>query len=220
MRWASAPFGWAEGVVIPVRLPRLSMRAPRLSPGTSRLLDRLWIVLVVVVTAAVAAYAAVILSHTLDTADALKVLGLGAITLVRVLVLIAIATLIWVPIGVWVGLRPAWAERIQPFAQFLAAFPANVLFPVAVVTIVALNLNPDIWLSPLMVLGTQWYILFNVIAGASALPTDLKEAGAIFGVRSWQWWRQIGLPGIFPTMSPARSPPRAVPGTPRSSPNR
>ena len=124
--------------------------------------------------------------------------GLGAITLARVLVLIAIATVIWVPIGVWIGLRPAWAERVQPFAQFLAAFPANVLFPGAVVTIVAFHLNPDIWLSPLMVLGTQWYILFNVIAGASALPTDLREAGAIFGVRSWQWWRQIGLPGIFP----------------------
>jgi NitT/TauT family transport system permease protein len=63
---------------------------------------------------------------------------------------------------------------------------------------VLLKPNPDIWLSPLMVLGTQWYILFNVIAGASAIPTDLKEAGKIFGVRSWQWWRQIGLPGIFP----------------------
>ncbi len=73
-----------------------------------------------------------------------------------------------------------------------------MLFPAAVVLIVALRLNPDIWLSPLMVLGTQWYILFNVIAGASAIPGDLKEAGKIFGVRSWQWWRQIGLPAVFP----------------------
>ena len=74
------------------------------------------------------------------------------------------------PIGVYVGLRPALAERVQPLAQFLAAFPANVLFPFVVVGIVTYHLNPDIWLSPLIVLGTQWYILFNVIAGASVFP--------------------------------------------------
>jgi NitT/TauT family transport system permease protein len=120
------------------------------------------------------------------------------LTLIRVLVLIAIASLIWVPIGVWIGLRPVWTERIQPVAQFFAAFPANVLFPIAVGVIVALHLSPDIWLSPLMILGTQWYILFNVIAGASVLPTDLKEAASIFHVRRWQWWRDVALPGIFP----------------------
>jgi NitT/TauT family transport system permease protein len=73
-----------------------------------------------------------------------------------------------------------------------------VLFPVAVVAIVSLKLDPNIWLSPLMVLGTQWYILFNVIAGASAFPTDLREASTVFRLRSWQWWRQAILPGIFP----------------------
>ena len=85
----------------------------------------------------------------------------GTATLVRVLVLIAVASVIWVPIGVWVGLRPGLARIVQPVAQFLAAFPANLLFPVAVSAIVAFALNPDIWLSPLMILGTQWYILFN-----------------------------------------------------------
>ena len=64
--------------------------------------------------------------------------------------------------------------------------------------IVAWRLNPNVWLSPLMILGTQWYILFNVIAGASALPNDLKEVASIFHVRSWQWWRDVVLPGIFP----------------------
>ncbi|WP_339543516.1 ABC transporter permease subunit, partial [Pseudomonas sp. JAI120] len=116
----------------------------------------------------------------------------------RVLVLIALASLVWVPIGVWIGLRPRWAERLQPVAQFLAAFPANVLFPFAVIAIVHWHLNIDIWLSPLMVLGTQWYILFNVIAGASAIPNDLREAAGMFRVRSWQWWRTLAIPGIFP----------------------
>jgi NitT/TauT family transport system permease protein len=113
-------------------------------------------------------------------------------------VLIAIASAIWVPVGVWIGLRPWAAERIQPLAQFLAAFPANVLFPIAVVAIVRFHLNPNIWLSPLMVLGTQWYILFNVIAGASAFPTDLREASTLYRLRTWQWWRDVMLPGIFP----------------------
>jgi NitT/TauT family transport system permease protein len=136
--------------------------------------------------------------RTLNWGDALSVLGLACLTMIRVLVLIALASLIWVPIGVWIGLRPKWAERLQPVAQFLAAFPANVLFPFAVIAIVHWKLSPDVWLSPLMILGTQWYILFNVIAGASAIPTDLREAAGMFGVRGWQWWRQVALPGIFP----------------------
>jgi NitT/TauT family transport system permease protein len=73
-----------------------------------------------------------------------------------------------------------------------------VLFPFAVMAIVAFRLDPNIWLSPLMILGTQWYILFNVIAGASAIPGDMKEVAGIFGIRNWQWWRQIVIPAIFP----------------------
>ncbi|WP_042698054.1 ABC transporter permease subunit [Azospirillum sp. B506] len=127
-----------------------------------------------------------------------SVLLLGGATLLRVIVLIAVATLVWVPLGVLIGLRPRLAERVQPAAQFLAAFPANLLFPVAVVVIVRFDLNPDVWLSPLMILGTQWYILFNVIAGATAFPSDLKEAAANFHIRGWQWWRDVMLPGVFP----------------------
>jgi len=122
----------------------------------------------------------------------------GGLTLLRVAILIVLATVIWVPIGVAVGLRPKLAEKVQPVAQFLAAFPANLLFPVVVVLILRFNLAPKIWLSPLMILGTQWYILFNVIAGASAFPSDLKEAAASFRIRGWRWWRQVILPGILP----------------------
>jgi len=127
-----------------------------------------------------------------------RVIVLGLLTLLRVAVLIALASLIWVPIGVWVGLRPRVASIVQPIAQFLAAFPANLLFPIVVSGIVLLRLNPDIWLSPLMILGTQWYILFNVIVGASALSPDLRYAGENLGVRGWLWWRRVGLPAVFP----------------------
>jgi len=122
----------------------------------------------------------------------------GLATLLRVLVLIALASLVWTPIGIYVGLRPKLTAVIQPIAQFLAAFPANLLFPVAVSLIVLWKLNPDIWLSPLMVLGTQWYILFNVIAGASALPHELRDVGANLQLKGWLWWRKVGLPAVFP----------------------
>jgi NitT/TauT family transport system permease protein len=134
----------------------------------------------------------------ISISDILKVIGLGLITMVRVLVLIALASAIWTPIGVYVGMRPSLARIVQPVAQFLAAFPANLLFPVAVSAIVALQLNPDIWLSPLMVLGTQWYILFNVIAGASLLPNELRDVSTNLQVRGWLWWRKVALPGVFP----------------------
>jgi NitT/TauT family transport system permease protein len=123
---------------------------------------------------------------------------LGFATLIRVIVLIAIASIIWVPIGVWVGTRPRVANLVQPVAQFLAAFPANLLFPIVVSAIVAWKLSPNIWLSPLMILGTQWYILFNVIAGASAIPAELRSAAVNLRVRGWLWWRRVGLPAVFP----------------------
>jgi NitT/TauT family transport system permease protein len=127
-----------------------------------------------------------------------RVVGYGFITLLRVAVLIALASIIWVPIGVWVGMRPRAASIVQPIAQLLAAFPANLLFPIVVSAIVMFKLTPDIWLSPLMILGTQWYILFNVIVGASAIAPDLRYAGQNLGVGGWLWWRRIALPAVFP----------------------
>ena len=191
------PIGWAWSRL--PKLPRRQFALPRISDQrVARGLDSAWIVIVIVLAAwgAFAVYSYV--SASLTWHDVLAAFGLGALTLIRVLVLVALASIIWVPIGVWIGLRPAWSERVQPIAQFLAAFPANVLFPVVVVAIVTLHGDPNIWLSPLMILGTQWYILFNVIAGASALPNDLREAASIFKVHSWQWWRTVALPGVFP----------------------
>jgi NitT/TauT family transport system permease protein len=134
----------------------------------------------------------------LGARELLNIFLRGFATLTRVIVLIALASLIWTPIGIYVGLRPQLTRIVQPVAQFLAAFPANLLFPVAVSLIVMGNLNPDIWLSPLMVLGTQWYILFNVIAGASALPRELRDASDNFQIKGWLWWRKVALPAVFP----------------------
>jgi NitT/TauT family transport system permease protein len=182
----------------PIGIPAAVSRRLSKRPKLGKVGDLLWLAIVLIATGYALWSMADYARATIGPDDVLKALGYGAITLLRVIVLIAIASVIWVPIGVWIGLRPWAAERAQPIAQFLAAFPANVLFPIAVVAIVSLRLNPDIWLSPLMVLGTQWYILFNVVAGASAFPTDLREASTIYRLRSWQWWRDVILPGIFP----------------------
>jgi NitT/TauT family transport system permease protein len=128
-----------------------------------------------------------------------RVFVLGLYTLSRVIVLLFLAALIWVPVGVWIGLNPRFAERVQALAQFLAAFPANLMFPVAVIGILHFKLNPDIWLSPLMILGTQWYLLFNVIGGASTIPTDLRFAAKNLGLTGWLKWRRYLLPAIFPS---------------------
>jgi len=163
-----------------------------------RLLDLLWYgaVLAVIIWASLMVVRFV--ATELAWSDVATAVRLGFYTLLRVTALVALAVLVWVPLGVIIGLRPRLAEHIQPLAQFLAAFPANLLFPIAVFLIVRWQLNPEIWLSPLMILGTQWYILFNVIAGTVAYPTDLLEAAATFRFRGWQWWRQALLPGIFP----------------------
>ena len=160
--------------------------------------DRLWNAGLAVVGLAGAVYFGLQVHRTFPTEAILSAFLLGLPTLARVLVLIALASLVWVPIGIYVGLRPGLAAAVQPLAQMMAAFPANLLFPLAVSAIVFLDLDPDIWLSPLMVLGTQWYILFNVIAGAAAIPRDLKDAGSNLGLRGWQWWRRFALPAVFP----------------------
>lgn len=182
-----------------IRWSRSSGWNPRhVSRETNRVLDYLWLGLIACLGVWGITHTVLYLSQSLGWGGIGEALGCGLATLTRVIVLIAVASLIWVPIGVWIGLRPAVAARVQPLAQFLAAFPANVLFPFAVIAIVASGANPNIWLSPLMVLGTQWYILFNVIAGASAFPTDLREAASVYQLRSWIWWRRVILPGIFP----------------------
>jgi NitT/TauT family transport system permease protein len=198
IRFLFLPFSAVAARLAMIRLPTAAPRAPSISPNLSRAGEIVWRAIVLAAAACALWFIVDYLRATLGMSDVVEAAGLGLLTFLRVAVLIALASVIWVPIGVWIGLRPWAAERVQPLAQFLAAFPANVLFPMAVVGIVAWKLDPNIWLSPLMVLGTQWYILFNVIAGASAFPTDLREASTLYRLRRWQWWRKAILPGIFP----------------------
>lgn len=130
--------------------------------------------------------------------EMLHVLWLGVLTLLRVAAMTVLATLIWTPIGVWIGLRPRVARFAQPLAQIAASFPVNMTFPFVVGFFITAHISIDIGSVLLMALGTQWYILFNVIAGAMAIPTDLKEAASLFGLRQWRLWKTLIIPAIFP----------------------
>ncbi len=134
----------------------------------------------------------------LKLAEIAHVFLLGAATGLRVIILIILSSLLWIPVGVWVGLRPRIAQKLQPIIQFVAAFPANLFYPLFVIAIVRFNLSIEIWITPLMILGTQWYILFNVIAGSSSIPRDLYLVADNFGLKGWLWWKRLALPGIFP----------------------
>ncbi len=194
-------------------------RAADQSAGRSRWGDRLWTGLVVVLAALALWRVANFIVASVSPDDAVEAFGAGLATLCRVIVLIALATVVWVPIGIYVGTRPRLTQFVQPVAQFLAAFPANVLFPVAVSAIVAFKLSPNIWLSPLMILGTQWYILFNVIAGASSIPSEMRDTSApTCRCAAGCGGRRSRCRRCFPITSPAPSPPRAARGTPASSP--
>jgi NitT/TauT family transport system permease protein len=180
------------------QMPSAGTVSRRVAESRSRIVDLVWNVALAVLALYATYEVITFIRGHVDLQEFIHVILLGAATLVRVVVLIAIAAVIWVPIGVWIGLRPELAHRVQPVVQFLAAFPANLFFPVAVFLILRFQLNVEIWVSPLMILGTQWYILFNVIGGTLALPTDYRYVASNLGVTRWLWWRRLILPAIFP----------------------
>ena len=126
-------------------------------------------------------------------------IGIGlAATFLRVNLALILGSLWTIPAGVAIGFNPRLARIAQPLAQIAASVPATALFPVVLLILIRMGGGLGAGSIVLLLLGTQWYILFNVIAGAIAIPTDLKEAASVFGIRGWERWRKLILPGIFP----------------------
>jgi NitT/TauT family transport system permease protein len=134
----------------------------------------------------------------LHRADYFALLRSAGYTLLRVNAALLIGALWTVPVGVAIGFSPRLARIAQPLAQIAASIPATALFPVILLFLIKFRGGLELAALLVMLLGTQWYILFNVIAGAMAIPTDLKEASSIFRFGSWDRWRHLILPGIFP----------------------
>ncbi|HEV2524654.1 MAG TPA: ABC transporter permease subunit, partial [Gammaproteobacteria bacterium] len=181
------------------RYCRLPMKESiAISSLASRLVILCWNTILVVGTLCSIVYLWRFITGIITLSEIQHVFYLGAITALKVTVLIILASIIWVPIGVWIGLHPNASQIIQPITQFMAAFPVNLVYPLAVTGILYFHLNVEIWSTPLMILGTQWYILFNVIAGASSIPKDLQYVTQNFGIKRWLWWKRLALPAIFP----------------------
>jgi NitT/TauT family transport system permease protein len=130
--------------------------------------------------------------------DLLHLLAGAALTLVRVNAALLIGSLWTIPVGVAIGFNPKLSQILQPIAQIAASFPATALFPLILVALARIGIGLGIGSVVLMLLAAQWYILFNVIAGAQAIPSELREVATLFRFQDVQRWTTVILPGIFP----------------------
>jgi NitT/TauT family transport system permease protein len=135
---------------------------------------------------------------TLTSPELISTLQGAAATWARVIVSLLIAAAWTIPAGVAIGFNPKLARFAQPFAQLAASVPATALFPVLLLALIRMGGGLGVGSILLMLLGTQWYVLFNVVAGAMAIPTDLREVADVFRFSQWARWRTVILPGIFP----------------------
>jgi NitT/TauT family transport system permease protein len=193
-RFAASIGDAVTAILSSVKLPiaRRSFDARR-----ARIAERIYNVLLGAIVAALVALAVRFILSTVGFAEVGHVVGLGALTLLRVVVLLIFASLVWTPIGVAIGFSPRLARISQPIALFLASFPANFIFPFATLAFIRLHVSIDLGSVLLMALGAQWYILFNSIAGASSIPTDLREMADDVGLVGFNRWRRLIIPGIF-----------------------
>jgi NitT/TauT family transport system permease protein len=176
---------------------RLGSRRPE---GESTQADRIFNAALILVVLGLSAVALRFILTTVGFAEIFKVLGLGLATMARVAVLVAVATVVWTPIGVAIGFTPRLARTLQPVVQFLSSFPANFIFPVATLAFIRLGVPINLGSVLLMALGSQWYILFNAIAGAQSIPTELREMCDDCELHGWRRWRRLILPGIFASL--------------------
>jgi len=159
--------------------------------------DRLYNFVLLVVIGALVITGLHFIFATVGFSEVVKAFLLGLLTLGRVVILLIVASLIWTPIGVAIGFNPKLARLLQPVVQFLASFPANFIFPFATLFFIRTHISINFGSILLMSLGAQWYILFNSIAGAMSIPTDLREMATDVGLHGSKLWRKLIIPGIF-----------------------
>jgi NitT/TauT family transport system permease protein len=192
-------FVWSPvGDAIGSLLKSLTRVRPRSkTAASSPVIDTAYNAFLIVIVVALVAIGVRFILTSVGIGEVGKVTLLGFYTLLRVIVLLAFATVIWTPIGVAIGFSPKLARIAQPIALFLASFPANFIFPFATLAFISYHIPINVGSVLLMALGSQWYILFNSIAGAQSIPTDLREMVADCDLKGWQRWKRLIIPGIF-----------------------
>jgi len=204
----SSALAWLKGAtLVPVseriysalarRQRELVARPTHLPRKRSRLAALLFIA-VGILLVAFAAFKAVELLRHIHGAEIVELLKGAGATFLRVNAALLIASAWTIPAGVAIGFHPRLARIAQPLAQIAASYPATAIFPILLIALVQAGGGLGIGSVALMLLGTQWYILFNVIAGASAIPSNLKEVAELYHFSTWQKWKVVILPGIFP----------------------
>jgi NitT/TauT family transport system permease protein len=217
---AEAPRSWVFDVIRAADVPALVGRAwAPAAESISRLLsavtdarfasrpksegtqaDRVLNAALILVVIVLAATALRFILTTVGFAEIFKAFGLGLATMARVAVLVIVATVVWTPVGVAIGFNPRLARPLQPVVQFLSSFPANFIFPFATLAFIRLGVPINFGAILLMALGSQWYILFNAIAGAQSIPTELREMCDDCDLQGWRRWRRLIVPGIFASL--------------------
>ena len=186
--------------LMPPPAPLLATAAAA-APAQPRRAGRVFYHVILALLAAGAAWGvvrfAVLLAHVTMT-DWLEILRDTGWSFLRVLTAVTLGTLWTVPVGVWIGLNPKLSSRLQPFIQFAASFPAPMLYPWILFLVLGMGGSLEWGAVPLIMLGTQWYILFNVAGAAAAVPADIVSCAALLRLSRWRWWRQFILPAIFP----------------------
>ena len=168
------------------------------SPRRERIIDWVFWGVLGLGVAVLMVFAARYVADTVGFAELWRALGLGGITLARVMAVLVFSTIIWVPVGLWIGSNPRVLRVAQPVVQVLASFPANFLYPLMAALFLATGLSLDIGGIVLMALGSQWYILFNIIEATTEIPSDWNDLAGNLGMPLWQRWRRISLPAVFP----------------------
>jgi NitT/TauT family transport system permease protein len=190
-------FGWLDRVLSPVATRTHTPDRSRAERRTITIVTRL-AALALLVVVLWGAWAAAHVVIALTWSDWRYVLLCAGATFLRTALALVLAAAWTVPVGVAVGMNPRLAHRLQPLVQIAASVPATAVFPVLLLALLALPGGLNIAAVALMLLGTQWYVLFNVIAGAMAIPSDLREAAVVYHVRGWRRWKTLILPAIFP----------------------
>lgn len=191
---ALSPVGEAISNQIAQRFP---VDSARTSSAVHSANDRLYTAALLVSVVGLSALGLDFILREVGVDEVGQAILMGFATFLRVLVLVVVSTLIWVPVGVAIGFNPRLSQLAQPVVQFLASFPANFLFPFVTLFFIRAGIELNWGGILLMSLGAQWYILFNTIAGAMSIPSDLREMARSMGVRGWELWRSLIIPGIF-----------------------
>ena len=173
---------------------KLSLPQLSLTPAVRHLSTAIWYLCIVTL----AIWAGVSLWKFFPNGDMTYLLPLMWETTYRVAIAMGLSIVICTPLGIWVGISPKRTKMLQPIIQIMAAIPQPIFFPIVAILLMFGGRSLSIWAIPLIMTGTSWYVLFNVIAGASALPSDLIEMSRSFHLKGTKWWFKFAIPAVFP----------------------